>query len=242
MLPCPDTSLPVRHRNDHFPPQALPGGSIPPATARQEKVTLPECFQQAGTAALHVRPDGWDQQEKAWHFFLTAGKLGKTTPHIYLYRFPDGRLRLLWSLNTSAKQTGELIIPGVFEKNRWTHLAFTWETKDGHTDLKLYQNGRLAASRRVNFELGRNFPREWQIGDIPAWNPRSPHPTTMGRIELHPQALAPAEHCRSRALQMENGAVTLINRKFIPGSVNRISGQVETDSSGTAPAGGRFCG
>ena len=30
---------------------------------------------------------------------------------------------------------------------------------------------------------------------------------------------------------MEKGAVTLINRKFIPGSVNRISGQVETDSS-----------
>ena len=71
-----------------FRHRALPGGSIPPA-ARQEKVTLPECFQQAGTAALHVRPDGWDQQEKAWHFFLTAGKLGKTTPHIYLYRFPD---------------------------------------------------------------------------------------------------------------------------------------------------------
>ncbi|HCG25357.1 MAG TPA: hypothetical protein DE060_18210 [Lentisphaeria bacterium] len=214
-----------------FRHRALPGGSIPPATARQEKVTLPECFQQAGTAALHVRPDGWDQQEKAWHFFLTAGKLGKTTPHIYLYRFPDGRLRLLWSLNTSAKQTGELIVPGVFEKNRWTHLAFTWETKDGHTDLKLYQNGRLAASRRVNFELGRNFPREWQIGDIPAWNPRSPHPTIMGRIELHPQALAPADIAALAALQMENGAVTLINRKFIPESVNRISGQVETDSS-----------
>lgn len=214
----------LRHR-------ALPGGKIAPTAARQEKVTLPESFQQEGTAALWVRPEGWCQKEKAWHFFLTAGTLGKNTPHIYLYRFPDGRLRLLWSLNTSAKQTGELIVPGIFEKGRWVHLAFTWNATDGHTDLKLYLNGQQAASRRVNFELGRHFPREWRIGDIPAWNPRSRYSTTTGRIELHPRALAPADIAALAAQQMKDGAVTLTNRKFIPGSVNRISGQVETESA-----------
>lgn len=189
----------LRHR-------ALPGGSIPPAAARQEKVTLPECFQQAGTAALHVRPDGWDQQEKAWHFFLTAGKLGKTTPHIYLYRFPDGRLRLLWSLNTSAKQTGELIVPGVFEKNRWTHLAFTWETKDGHTDLKLYQNGRLAAPAVSTLNSAGTFPASGRSATFPHGIPEARIRQPWGGLNFTlrhwlRQTLPLSQHCKWKTAQ-----------------------------------------
>ena len=209
---------------------ALPGSSRLPVSGNLEKGNLSPEFRSAGTAAFWVRPDGWDQQETAWHFFLAAGKIGKDTPHIHLYRFPDGRTRLLWSLNSGKKQAGELLMQAPFRKGGWTHLAFTWKAKNGHTDLKLYLDGRLMKSRRVEFEFGGAFPMEWKFGDRPAWNPKSPHSTTIGRIELHPTVLDDAAVAALAAQKMKDGAITLINRKFIPGSVNQISGVVESHS------------
>jgi hypothetical protein len=203
--------------------QMLPGANFPPQSRSHENAKLTEQFSRSGTMAMWVRPEGWSNDDQAWHFFLTAGVQDKNTPYIYFYRFPDGKTRLLWSLNHEAKQTGELISTIPFADGKWTHLAFSWD----NLEFKFYVNGVSAGQRRLDFAMGDALPLEWKIGDIPQWNPKSKFGTTLGRVEIHPRALTADEISGLARQRMVDGLMTVVNRQFTPGSSNRIYGFAE---------------
>lgn len=203
----------------------LPGAKCPPQSRIYESARLSESFWKAGTLAMWLRPDGWSNQDPAWHFFLMAGIQNKNTPNICFYRFPDGKTRLLWSLNANEKKAGEIITQIPFASGEWMHLAFTWKG----ADLTLYVNGAPAGRRRLNFEMGDQLPMDWKIGDVPYWNPKSKFTTTLGRVEIHPRALSEDEISALARQKMEDGMITVADRKFTPGSVNRIWGRSETN-------------
>lgn len=202
----------------------LPGTVEPYPESSRETLNLTPEHANAGTLSLWVCPQNWDDREQAWHFFVRGGKVSSKKPHLMLYRFPAGIIRLLWSKNSASKKIVDINVNGEFTAGKWTHLAFTWEQKESKTHLQFYINGKLKKSRSGNFMMAEDFPLQWVIGDIPQWNPQSPNRTILGRCELYKRVLTKDEIAVMAGQQFTNGSMTYINRRFTPGSTNVICG------------------
>jgi len=168
--------------------EVIPGATAVP-TARYEKFTLTDAYTNAGTVALWIRPEGWNNDDKAWHFFCIQDSGAK---QMMLYRFPTGKTRMLFKVD--GKNAAELVAEIPFASGKWTHLAFTWKRRDNsnYTDFALYVDGKKVKSRRSSFVL-ESVPEKLRVGDVPTWNPKSNFGSTLGRVELHDRALSEAE-------------------------------------------------
>lgn len=169
-------------------PDVIPGTATVP-TARYEKFALTDAYANAGTVALWLRPEGWNNDDNAWHFFCIQDSGAK---QVMLYRFPTGKTRLLFKVD--GKNAAELITEIPFASGKWTHLAFTWKRRgtSNVTEFSLYVDGKKVKSRVNTFALA-SMPETLRIGDVPTWNPKSKFGSTLGRVELHDRALSSDE-------------------------------------------------
>lgn len=162
----------------------LPGTATVPQ-ARYEKFSLSDANVKSGTLSMWIRPEGWSNDDKAWHFFChqTSG-----SKQMMLYRFPNGKTRLLFK--TDGVNAAEIMADIPFENGKWTHLAFTWECnqKRNISNFVLYVDGKKVKTRFSKFILSA-LPEEIRVGDIPLWNPKSKFTSSLGKVELHDRAL-----------------------------------------------------
>ena len=205
-----------------FRKDVLPGAAVTaPAKTAFTRTITPEYFT-SGTLTMWVRPEGWSNNDRAWHFFCKAESDGSAA--IMLYRFADGKTRLLFKKNNG--NATDIITEVPFASGEWLHLAFTWQVDDAKkvTELKFYVNGLPAGTRKAPVTLS-DFPTTWTIGDKPSWNPQSQFSTTIGRTELHAKVLSAAEISGIAGQRFRNGKMSVDNNKFTPKSTNTIRGE-----------------
>ena len=202
-------------------PSKIPASNI-------EILQLPNNANKCGSFTMWVKPNNWNNSEKAWHFMLTSGTLGG--PQIWLYRFANGDTRLLYALN--KKQSAEVTAKVNFTANKWTFLAFTWQEVAKGTIVTLYVDGKKIKTSWGAFKLGDKFPKKWQVGDKPTWNPKSKNTTTLGRVALYNRVLTEVEIASLASHKFDkDGNFSIINNNFIPCSKNKITGVVPKDAS-----------
>lgn len=209
----------LQRRGDVLP------GSKSPAGSPAEKIVLETEYAAAGTCAFWLRPDGWDNTDPAWHFFLTAGKQSNETAYIHLFRLPAGKIRLVWSKSIQNKEVTDMFTEIPFRSGEWHHLAFSWQNDAKGCVLKLYVDGKMISARRIPFTMGEAFPTAWTLGDVPVYRPFSKFKSTLGRIEFYKRALSADEVAGLAAQKFIDGRMSAVSRKFIPGSVNRVYGE-----------------
>ncbi len=210
---------------------AIPGISDFKYQQGVEKIQLTQEFSKAGTITMWLRPDGWDNQDKAWHFFMTAGTVGRETPYINFMRQVDGRSRFVYCLNASENKVADLFATIPFVKDQWIHLAISWQVlapKGTHTRMRLYVNGKQVGQRIFPFVMGDKLPTDLVVGDQIRWKPYSAFKSTLGRVECHPAELS-ADAISSLAQQkMVKDKLTIRNLQLTPGSKgNSFTGKIE---------------
>lgn len=207
-----------------FRGEVIPGAEET-AVKPGEKVLLTPEFAAAGTCSFWIRPDGWDQTDNAWHFFVVGGKHSKDNPYIVMFRLPAGKVRMVWCKDQEKKEVTDIFSDVPFRSGEWNHFAFTWQDDSKGCVIRLYINGKLTAGRRTAFQMKNDFPLEWFFGDVPRYRPYSKFKSTLGRIELYKRALSADEIAALAAQKFIDGRMSFVSRKFIPGSVNRIHGK-----------------
>ena len=206
----------------------LPGTRDTIPAAGGENILLPESSCKSGTFTMWMRPEKWNNIDPAWHFFVTAGT--SSGPGIWLYRFPDGKTRLLWILD--KQRAADCTVKVNFSAGEWLHLAFTWQESGNGTLINFFVNGKKSAAFRAGFKFADKFPRQWRVGDFPNWTPRSKFSTALGQVAIFDKVLPDSEIAAFAARRYdENGALTIVNNSFIPCSTNFISGTAAKDAA-----------
>lgn len=169
-------------------PEMIPGFSGAAPQKIYEKITPSAEYNAAGTLAFFIRPEGWNNDDKAWHFFCNNSKAGDKT--LMIYRFANGDTRVLFKKD---KNIGDMIYKIPFADGKWTHIAVSWQEKadKSATVFNMFVNGKKVKTRFSKFTMD-GFP-ELRIGDVPTWRPYSEFKSTLGRVELHDRALSEVE-------------------------------------------------
>ncbi len=205
-----------------FRPGILPGAKIPAPKGKTEKLLINPSTVNAGTLTMWLRPENWNNEsDKAWHFFLTSGNSDGAS--IMLYRFLEGETRLLFKKADGIAAEIRSKVP--FTADEWVHLAFSFTSDEEKnlTELAFYVNGKKVGTRKAPIVLN-NFPNSWQLGDVPMWNPKSTHGTTLGRCEYHERKLEDDEIAGIAGQRFVNNKMSVMNYKFTPTSTNVIYG------------------
>lgn len=205
-----------------FRAEVLPGAAVKVPAAKTFTCHITPEYSTCGTFTMWVRPDGWNNNDRAWHFFCKADSDGAAS--IMLYRFTDGKTRLLFK--KSDGNATDIIADVPFTADEWLHLAFTWQMDEekNTTELKFYVNGLPAGTRKAPLTIS-NFPTTWTIGDQRLWNPQSKFSTSTGRTELHHRVLSAEEIAGIAGQRFYNGKMSVYNYKFSPKSTNTIYGE-----------------
>jgi hypothetical protein len=152
---------------------------------------------EAGTVAVWVKPETWNDSDAAMRFFFTVTEGNPNSPadggtFLWLYRyFSRSTYFLVWDSRSYPTLSGQVPfaydVPDVFTKGKWTHLAGTWNGDE----INLYINGRPQGSTRVcTTRILRSLASGFTIGDA---NRANAADTVIDEVRIFRRALTRPE-------------------------------------------------
>lgn len=143
-----------------------------------------------GTFSIWIKPLNWDGDRGQFRHFLVVQKWPEYSLYTYLYPIADKALFQYLQLDAGSPKSATWRAGTgveVLQRNRWIHLASTWDSQA----VRLYVNGRRAGEGLVSRPLPLLDTGEFLICPIEFWQNQwsDPHEQTVCdevRIFDHP--------------------------------------------------------
>ena len=118
--------------------------------------TVKDVSAKEGTVAFWFKPH-WAENEPGSHTIVSAREKGWKPFRFYLVKGEGGAVEL----SVIAPRQVQLFKKGIFKKDVWTHVAFTWCAATG--EVALYADGKPVARRPNKDAFGYPEPRATMI-------------------------------------------------------------------------------